>query len=180
MQQLATQQHGGVHPSWPCAGVASPQRRRRVWQSTAALHSQQLNPGHRTLPSVVASAQQGPEALQDDRVIASVVSIGLNGSLAVGAAQLAGVDLWREWSLAVPAEDSQLVLLLGSTLVGLDWVLFGAPWHKLPQEEEERSGGAGQTAAANRQQWPFNLRLSSVMSSIKVRQGPITRSPAGS
>jgi hypothetical protein len=38
---------------------------------------------------------QNPNSLDDERLLAGLISVGLSGSLAVGGAKLAGIDLWH-------------------------------------------------------------------------------------
>lgn len=62
------------------------------------------------------------------RLIASATSIGLNGTLAIGLAKVAGLDLWSKFDWGA-TDDFKLALFLGGPLLAYELLLLGIPWY---------------------------------------------------
>jgi len=75
-----------------------------------------------------------------------MVGIGLNGSAAVGGAQLLGINVFEHFNFS---EDFYTVALTGLGLLATyDTILFGLPWYKQLRPEileESSSSGGGQS-----------------------------------
>ncbi|KAF5842804.1 hypothetical protein DUNSADRAFT_5176 [Dunaliella salina] len=100
-------------------------------------------------------AEPQQSVLDDDRLVRAMVGIGLNGSAAVGGAQLLGINVFEHFNFS---EDFYTVALTGLGLLATyDTILFGLPWYKQlrPEVLDERSSGSsragGEESSSSRQ-----------------------------
>jgi hypothetical protein len=75
--------------------------------------------------------------LDNERVLATLTSVGINGTVATIGAQLAGINLWSQFQLSQP--DLRYALTLGLGTLLYEYALLGARWTPALRPAYQRS-----------------------------------------